>query len=171
MKYEVKGDKHWYVFATQTRRETTALRHLQNQGFHCFVPMFLKSNKSVYNSTPRPVPLFPGYGFVKFDRELENWLPINSTRGIKYLLTCSDRPIPIPSSVVSSLIDQVDENGLVSFESVFKIGDKIRFNSGAFTGHVGKLEKLDDKGRVQVLLKLLARDILVKTSVNQMAHA
>ncbi len=43
--------------------------------------------------------------------------------------------------------------------------------SGPFAGHVGKLAKLDDRGRVRVLLELLSTEVPVETKITNLLPA
>ncbi len=171
---EVEGpspDIKWYVFVTQTHKEQLAVEQLQAQSFDVFLPMHLRTVLHARKRLTKSVPLFPGYGFVGFNRELDSWRSINGTRGVKYLISQNERPTPIPCEVISSLKYLEDEEGLVSFESCLKPGDKVCFIAGPFFGLIGKLSNVDRKGRVEILLKMLNGEVQVKTHARNLQPA
>ena len=77
---------YWSCAQTHSRQEKLALRNLRRQGFTAFYPFFL-----VANGRPRRLrvtPVFPGYVFVALD-DTSHWSPINSTMGVRRLLTAA----------------------------------------------------------------------------------
>jgi transcriptional antiterminator RfaH len=161
----------WYVFATQTGKENLAVEQLKAQSFDVYIPMHLKAVSHARKRVTKPMPLFPGYGFVGFDQKRDSWRSINGTRGIKYLITQSERPVPIPEKIISSLKVLEDESGMVSFESQLKQNDRVRFVAGPFFGLIGRLSKVGRKGRVEILMNILNGDIQVKTHIHNIQPA
>lgn len=158
--------KNWYVFVAQTHKthkECLAVEQLRAQSFDVFLPMHMKTVSHARKRVTKRVPLFPGYGFVGFDQQRDRWRCINGTRGVKYLISQNERPVPMPGEVIASLKYLEDDSGLVSFEPCFKPHDEVRFIAGPFFGLIGRLEKVDRRGRVEILLKILSGEIKVKT--------
>lgn len=162
---------NWYVFVAQPHREQIAVKHLQNQSFEVFLPTTLKPVRHARKTRIKAAPLFPGYGFVSFDKKLDFWRSINATRGVKYLITGNEIPTPVPTQFISMLRSLADEDGVVSFENVLKPGDRVRIATGPFVNHIGKLAKLDRKGRVEVLLALLCGEVQVKMLASNLVPA
>lgn len=161
----------WYVVYTQPRSEDRAAWHLQNQGFNCFLPRFLKTRSHARKKDTVLEPLFPRYLFVKFDADISRWRSINGSRGVVSLLTDGVRPLPVPDSFVERLRTECDETGITSLDriGVFAKGSCVRVTSGPFVGQVGEVADVLDKGidRVRVLLRLLG----VETCMQVPAHA
>ncbi len=162
---------NWYVFVTQPNKEYLAVEQLRAQTFDVFLPMQLKTVSHARKRSTKPMPLFPGYGFVEFDCQQKPWRCINGTRGVKYLISQGELPTPVPQEVISSLKYLEDENGMVSFESRLKKNDRIRFIAGPFIGLIGKLSKVDRSGRVEILMNILSGEIPIKTSVRNLQPA
>jgi transcriptional antiterminator RfaH len=99
-------------------------------------------------------PLFPGYLFVALNLERDRWLSVRSTIGVSRLYTQDGRPIPVPVGIVESLIEQADGN-LMRLDASLVKGQNVRILSGPFADLIGKLERLNDAGRVQVLLTMM----------------
>lgn len=154
---------NWYAFKTQPVRELLAVQHLENQEFEVLMPMMkttVRRNKRLQDTR---TPLFPGYGFVRFDGSIRNWRSINATRGVSYLIAKQDRPSPLDDDVIASICALVEGDGAVSFRHVLKPGDTVEFTSGPFARQIGKLTKMDKNGRIEVLLKLVSGAFAIRT--------
>lgn len=77
---------YWSCAQTHPRQEKLALRNLRRQAFTAFYPFFLVEH--VMRGQRRRIvqPVFPGYVFVELE-DATSWSPINSTMGVKRLLT------------------------------------------------------------------------------------
>ena len=106
-------------------------------------------------------PLFPRYLFLILDPERDRWLSVQSTVGVSSLFTCDDRPIPVPEGIVETLIENTDEANLTLFSSGLVAGQSVRILLGPFADFVGTLERLDDAGRVRVLLDMMGTAVPV----------
>jgi transcription antitermination factor NusG len=63
--------------------------------------------------------------------------------------------------LVESLIQAADADGTVSFDFRLHEGQTIKVGAGPFADLIGRLERLDDKGRVNVLLEMLGGTVRV----------
>jgi transcriptional antiterminator RfaH len=106
-------------------------------------------------------PLFPRYLFVILDRTRDRWRSINGTLGVERLLMCGGEPQPVPPGLVENLILAADDDGSVHFDYALHQGQRVRVAAGPFADLVGRLERLDDRGRVSVLLELLGGSVRV----------
>ena len=106
-------------------------------------------------------PLFPRYIFLILDLGRDRWLSVQSTVGVSSLFTCDDRPVPVPEGIVETLIQNTDEANLTLFTSGLTTGQSVRILSGPFANFVGTLERLDDAGRVRVLLEMMGTAVQV----------
>jgi len=149
----------WYVVHTQPRAEAKALWHLDNQGFHGFLPRVVELRRHARKAQEVLAPLFPRYLFVRFDFDAVRWRAINGTRGVVGLLANGPRPLAVPQGVVESLLAMCDGRGAASLSAmgVFTRGLKVRIKSGVFGGHTGEVADIFAGGadRVRVLLSLL----------------
>ena len=92
-------------------------------------------------------PLFPRYIFLILDLGRDRWLSVRGTVGVSSLFTSEDRPVPVPESIVETLIQNSDEANLALFSSGLTTGQSVRILSGPFANFVGQLERLDAAGR------------------------
>lgn len=100
-------------------------------------------------------PLFPNYIFVIMDPSVQRWRAVNSTIGVASLIMGKERPIPVPVGVVEALVTATEGSGAIRLDRELQAGDDVRILSGPFAETLGQLVRLDDRGRVQVLLEIM----------------
>jgi transcriptional antiterminator RfaH len=148
----------WHVVHCHPQKEFTAESNLQNQGFITYMPRYLKLRRHARKTDQVLAPLFPRYLFVQFDSELDNWLPINNTMGISYLLRDRNNFLSsVADNIIAELQNRQDGTGAVSLAALelFKPGDKVRLLDGAFENHIAIYQKMTDNQRVELLINLI----------------
>ena len=159
--FPLREGERWFVAQTLCHREQLARFHLGAQGFRSFLPRFHKTVRHARSLREVIAPVFPGYIFVVLNPERDRWRSINGTFGVARLVSAHQRPIPVPTGVVEALLASVDELGLVRFDRGLKPGQPVRVVAGPFAQFLGVLQRLDAKGRVQVLLNIMGRQSAV----------
>jgi transcription elongation factor/antiterminator RfaH len=149
-----EGKERWFLAHTRPHGELKAEFHLRAQGFTTYVPQFRKTIRHARQLRTILAPLFPRYLFVILDLERDRWLSVHSTIGVSSLVSCDGRPLPVPIGIVESLIARSDGN-LTALDACLVEGQSVRILSGPFADFVGTLERLDDAGRVRVLLEMM----------------
>jgi len=153
--YELLAGQRWYVAQTLNFREALAVKNLAAQGYPCFFPRFRKTIRHARQLRSAVVPVFRGYVFVAIDTSRHRWRAINGTLGVARLLQGDGHPLPVPSGVVETLVAALDGSGLVRLGGGLKAGERVRVLSGPFAEALGTLDRIDDNGRVRVLLDVL----------------
>jgi transcription antitermination factor NusG len=153
--------ERWFVAQTLSHREQLAHFHIGTQGFRSFLPRFHKTIRHARTLREVIAPVFPGYIFVVLNPERDRWRSINGTFGVARLVSAHHRPTPVPTGVVEALLASVDESGLLRFDRGLKPGQSVRVVAGPFAQVLGVLQRLDAKGRVQVLLNIMGRQSAV----------
>ncbi len=152
------GGQRWFAVHCLPRREAGAQRQLENQGFHTFLPRCLKARRHARKLENVLAPIFPRYLFVVLDLDRDRWRSVNGTFGVARLVTMAgDRPQPAPRGVVEALIALTDGRGVLRFDGGGRlaVGQKVRILAGAFAEQIGLLRRLDDNGRVCLLLDVM----------------
>jgi transcriptional antiterminator RfaH len=157
----LSAEERWYVARTLPQRELHAERQLNNQGFRTFVPRYWKNRRHARKVETVSAPLFPRYIFVVVDRTRDRWRSINGTLGVDRLLMYGGEPQPVPLGVVENLVAAADLEGNIRFDFHLKEGQNVKVMAGPFADFVGQLERLDDNGRVRVLLEILGGPVRV----------
>jgi hypothetical protein len=73
-----------------------------------------------------------------------------------------EMPRPVPHGVVETMIASVDAVGLLCLEQNLTIGAQVRLAAGPFAEKLGILDRLDDSGRVRVLLEIMGGTVPVQ---------
>ncbi len=154
--------ERWYVVHTLPVREMRALAHLENQGFRTFLPQRQKNIRHARKFSTVAAPCFPRYLFVVLDLMRDRWRSINGSVGVARLLMQGDVPQPVPIGVVETLQALTDSRGLLNFEKSFRVGDRVRLTAGPLAERLGICARLDDCGRVRVLLDIMGGQIPVQ---------
>jgi transcriptional antiterminator RfaH len=163
--------ERWYLVHAQPRSEQKAEFNLRAQDFRTFVPWLLKTVRHVRKLRTVRAPVFPGYVFVSLDLERDRWLSVRSTIGVLRLISHRDgRPVPVPAGIVERLLEQSDGN-LTRLDLRLIKGQSVRILAGPFADFVGTLERLDEAGRVQVLLDLMGTSVPVSLNRSLLAPA
>jgi transcriptional antiterminator RfaH len=98
--------------------------------------------------------------FLILDLSRDRWLSVRSTIGVCSLFTCEGRPIPVPAGVVEDLISHYDQT-VESLGFALARGQSVRVLSGPFAELIGTLDRLDARGRTQVLLEIMSTVVAV----------
>lgn len=157
----LSNGERWYVARTLAQRERQAVQQLANQSYRTFLPLFLKNRRHARKVETISTPLFPRYLFVIFDRTRDRWRSINGTLGVERLLMSGGEPQPVPPGMVENLILAADDENIIQFDYALHPGQQVKVTAGPFADLIGRLERLDDRGRVAVLLELMGASVRV----------
>ncbi len=152
---------HWFAVYTKPRQERTALFHLENQGFQCFLPMALNPyQKASKRNEDRTEPLFPRYLFLRAVPAVQNLATVRSTRGVVSLVRTGHELVKVPELIIRALQARRDiETGLIALDPVqLDIGDRVRVFDGPFAGAEGILQQRSGEARSLLLMKILGRE-------------
>ena len=158
-----KGER-WFVVHSQPHREAGARFHLENQGFRTFLPRRMKTRRHARKLENILAPFFPRYLFVVLDLSRDRWRSVNGTFGVSRLVMEGERPKPVPRGIIEALIASCDERGVLRFDGDgrLRVGDRVQVLAGPFAEQFGLLERLDDQGRVRLLLEIMGGRVPVE---------
>jgi transcription elongation factor/antiterminator RfaH len=160
--------ERWYVVHTLPFAEARADHQLQKQEFRTFQPKRHKTIRHARKLSTVEAPFFPGYLFIVLDLARHQWRSVNGTFGVSRLVMQGDQPHPVPRGVVEALIEAADARGILQLDRNLQLGGSVRLMAGPFAEQIAILDKLDDSGRVQVLLDILGRRVALSTDVNNL---
>jgi transcription elongation factor/antiterminator RfaH len=146
--------RRWRLARTLAGRELVAEQNLRQQGFETFLP---KQARTVRHARRIRVTLgayFPGYLFVHLDLDRDRWRSVNGTVGVAHLVGRGERPSPVPEGVVEALVAAVDERQVLA-GPLLRAGQTVRVVAGPFADALAVIERLDEAGRVRVLLQVM----------------
>jgi transcription elongation factor/antiterminator RfaH len=156
---KLQEKQRWFLVHTQPRSEARARMHLEAQGFTTFLPEIFRTVRHARQLRTARVALFPRYLFIILDLDIDRWLSVRSTVGVSSLFTCDNRPTPVPKGIVEAIIEQADGANVSLFGDSLRAGQNVRILSGPFTDLIGTLDRLDDNGRVRILLQMMGSTV------------
>jgi transcription antitermination factor NusG len=166
----------WFVVLTEPQQEIPAVWRLHELELELFVPVVRKRVKT--GRTGRngqkvtriiPKPMFPGYGFI---RALDGISldGLKAVRGVRDFLKArrpgynDPQPVRLPHQAVMSVFSMqmkqqhqwIQETG-GGRRAHFKRGDRVRVDieGGAYAGLMAEVDKVDGKGRIQLLFGMI----------------
>jgi transcription elongation factor/antiterminator RfaH len=153
------GGERWYVVHTLPKRELGAQLQLNGQGFRTFLPQGLKVVRHARQQRRVRSPLFPRYLFVILDLDRDRWRSVNGTFGVSSLVMAGGRPNPVPDGIVEALLSLTAGSDVIRLDCELRIGERVRVLAGPFAEAIGSLDRLDENGRVRILLDIMGRKV------------
>lgn len=150
--------ERWYCVMTQPRREAWAFENLARQGFRGWLPLLARTVRHARRVRTVKSALFPRYGFLALDLGRDRWRSVNGTLGVVGLLMDEDRPRPVPPGVVEQLQALADAEGAVRYGLEVVPGQRVRVLTGPLADRLAIVTRLDEKGRVALLLEILGAE-------------
>ncbi len=149
---------NWYVVRTKPQCEYLAARGLRRDGFQIFLPL-------VGSPTPRAgrrdSPLFPGYLFLRYDVDNQDWPSLRQMPGILGWVRLGGVVPAIPDEVVDLLGERVrliNQGG--GLWTRFEKGQRVQVVSGRMEGLAEVIEEpRSPEDRVRVLLDFMGRQV------------
>jgi len=164
----------WYVLQFCSGAEHAAIREiaqgearpgrLPRPEFQTVLPMQCAMHRVRGHLVEHQVPMFGGYGFVRFDARADDWRVLSGIDGvIRVMTTRSLTPMPLPDDgLVERLVDTAAERlHLDSQEREHRpVGSSVRLLDGALVDHRGVVLACDGR-TTTASLSLFGRDVPV----------
>ena len=151
----------WYTARTQPRSEFAAAAELERDGFEVYLPKI----KAIH---PRAghleTSLFPGYLFLRCDRESQDWPTFHQAHHVAGWVNFGGEVPWLPDETVDALkerSDSINQDGGLWHR--FEAGEKVQVVSGNLEGIAEVLESAKSPdASVQVLLQFMGRTVRAK---------
>ena len=144
---------YWCAARLLARHEAYALHCLSAAGYVSYYPRLRVRRARFGRKIETHPPLFPGYAFIAIELQWHTarWCPC-----VIGLIMDG----PVPARVCDDIIAEIkgrERGGLVELPKPpgLHAGDRVRFLSGPFAGHLGLYAGMKPRQRVEVLLQLL----------------
>ena len=148
-------DKKWFIAQIKPNSYHSAIQNLERQGFETFLPKMEITQRQKNKFVVKNVYVFPGYMFVSFDPHIITWTKINSTYGVSKILTFNKKPSEISSDLIVELKIKYEINSNPTQKEKLQKGDSIKFYAGPFVDLIAKIESVDEKNRIWILLEAM----------------
>lgn len=150
-----KPSETWLIAQIKRNSYHLACRNLVRQDFEIFIPKMKITVKKEKKFIIKDVFVFPGYIFIKINKQNSNWTKINNTYGVSKLLTFNNSPAEISNDLIIDLKIRYEVNMDRLTGVGLQKGDLIKFQYGPFVEHMAKIESLEETNRIWVLLEFL----------------
>ena len=148
-------DKKWFIAQIKPNSYSSAIRNLEQKGFETFLPKMEITQRQKNKFVVKNVYVFPGYMFVCFDPHIITWTKINNTYGVSKILTFNKKPSEISSDLILEIKIRYEINSNPTQKRKLQKGDSIKFSSGPFTDLIAKVESVEGKNRIWILLEVM----------------
>ncbi|EXI76371.1 MAG TPA: transcription termination/antitermination NusG family protein [Candidatus Accumulibacter phosphatis] len=149
----------WYVCLCKPRRESFAVRKLEEQGYDVFLPLLTQWEKTRDGWKQQQQVMFPRYCFLRCGRPGQSIAPIRSTPGISGLVRFGNVPATLDEAVLEALrsLTEQQARAVAGRDCPFRAGDTVDIASGPLKGMSGIVSAVAAE-RVTVMLSLLGRE-------------
>ena len=159
----------WFVATLKPNGYAKAKCNLERQGFSTFMPLEARHVRHARQEREVLRPLFPGYIFIAFDRNVTQWRVINNTLGVLGLIMIgASAPQKVPNGLMAALRAGCDASGKILPPAVFTEGEKVRVLHGPFTGVLAEVEKTSQNDRVRLLVELMGRQVVTECTTSNL---
>ena len=166
------AQRSWHLVQIRAKAIDLATRHLKERGYEVYSPQLrtlvipramdlshVQRKHRHLMTREKILPFFPGYSFVHFDVSGDPWHDIFKLVGVYGIACTNNMPKAMPDEFIARLRAK-EVNGAIPGETpieemLFHVGDTARPNEGPFIGHTGPVDKVDEAGRISLLLTFL----------------
>lgn len=154
----------WY--AAEVHNHRLSVDHLTRQGIVTFDPKIKTERMSRGRRVQSIRQYIPGYVFVQFDVEAQAWRFINSTVGVKRLISAGEIPVRIPDNSMGLLLERCcdgfvdDPAELDRALLIVGKGDELRVIDGPFSGFHATATRKQLGDKVWLSLSIFGRQTL-----------
>lgn len=154
----------WYAIWTRSNCERLVAEQLAGKGFVTFLPEMGARSTRQGRSHVVPVPMFPGYLFIRHAMDKRSYVEILKARGIVRILEGGwHRLSPIANEEVGAIQRLVESGMPILPHAYFRQGDPVRVVAGPLAGVEGMfLRDKPHRGRLVVSVNLLQTSVAVE---------
>jgi transcription antitermination factor NusG len=154
----------WHVLWTRSHCEQLVHDQLTARGFHLLLPRTNVWSRQRGVRRLLPVPMFPGYLFLRHAMDKESYVEIRKARGLVEILGGQwDRLDAVPEPEVTA-IEKVDRARLPALPHPYlRQGQRVRITDGPLADVEGLLLRVNvSKGVLLLSVHLLQRSVAVE---------
>ncbi len=182
----LQGDPAWHIVLTAPNSEIRVKEGLNAAGFRSYNPVIRKFAASPTERHPngqkKMVPvsraMFPGYVFADIRAGIHNFADPLAVKGVRNYLLFHGLPCVLPAALVEAMREREKAEDTIFEEKLrgryrapFAVGEGVVISDGPFRGFFAQVNRLDDKGRVELLLDLFASKRKTWLKGNQLERA
>lgn len=161
----------WHVFQTRPFHEEEGEKSLENSGFKVFMPRSGRESLSLSQPSRRVPMLFPTYGFVRFDPDRDDWIPLRYLPGVRKIFMSPEfTPLTVPAKFIRDLVRMCFLSRLgEQIRPVIKPGTLVRVRSGLLRGETFVVSRMTSSERANLVVHIMGADRDVSFHVDNLA--
>ena len=147
----------WYAIRTRSRHEATARGHIAGRGIEAFFPTLPKWSRWKDRKKRVDWPLFPGYGFARFNRE--DVRRVVTCPGVVGLVSIEGEPVPVPAGEIEAVRALVESDLQFDPCPFLEAGMRVEVTHGALKGVRGRLVRKGAHARLVLSVDLIGQGV------------
>lgn len=162
-----------HILIIDPSRERRTIERLVDQGYDAYSPRIWKRARYRGRLVDMPRPMFPCYAFI---RAPVPFTDVEAVIGVWNFLTIEQRPALLSDTAISAIRDREDQ-----LERMFKArkgpvgefepGQSVLVRVGRFADMLAKVHRLDERGRIHVLIEMMGGDRVVPVRHHELIAA
>ena len=160
--------KKWYVIHTQTGKEDSVKKSIENMLEHepekkkfisqIFIPTEKVAEVRSGEKRVTERKFYPGYLLVEMELNDKSWYIIKNTFGVTGFVGTRTKPVALNEEEIKEILDQTKEDAKPVPKVLFKEGEVIRVKEGPFKNFSGTIEETNlEKGKIKVMISIFGR--------------
>ena len=159
----------WYVIHTQSGKEMTVKKSLENMLFREVANRELIKNVLIPTQKVAEVrsgekkiterKFYPGYILVEMNLTDKSWYLIKNTACVVSFVGSKTKPVALRAEEVAEILEQTKETKAKPVPKVlFATGEVVRVKEGPFKNFSGTIEETNlEKGKIKVMISIFGR--------------
>ena len=144
---------NWYVIYTKPKWEKKVADKLKELGIECYCPLVTQIKQWSDRKKKIEVPLFNSYVFVQLNDVERN--SVFQVAGVVRYLFWLGKPAIVRDEEIKAIKNSLESPAIGEISVVpFKIGDKIKLDSGAFSNQDAIVQEISNTHYILVLESL-----------------
>lgn len=163
----------WYALYTRSHCEQLVCDQLTARGFYLFLPKIDIWSQRAGKQRLIPVPMFPGYLFLRHTMDKLGYLDVRKARGLVRILGERwDKLSVIPDAEIEAIQRILNMSLPVLSYPYLREGQRVRITQGPLTGIEGTLlQSKPAKGLLVLSVELLQRSVAVEVDWSMVTAA
>ena len=163
--------ERWYAVWTHSHCEQLVCDQLAGEGFQVFLPLIRAWSRRGGKQRLIPVPMFPGYLFIRHAMDKLSYTRVLKTRGlVRVLGERWDRLAPVPDLEIEGLQRLLGSDAPVVAHPYLREGQRVRIQHGALSGLEGILVRSKpSRGLLVLSVELLRQSVAVELDYTSVA--
>jgi transcription antitermination factor NusG len=153
-------EPRWYAIYTSANHEKRITQQLELRSVEHFLPLYESIRRWKDRRVKLPMPLFPGYVFVRL--ALRDRLQLLQIPGVVRLVSFNGHPAPLPDEDIQAIRNCLRSRYAIEPYPFLETGRRIRVKNGPLQGMEGIILRRKNKTRFVLSFELIMRSVTVE---------